>query len=99
MGTQNNEMTVEEYKCLQRVFSNASCITDWGEMIGNVAAGLKARAALADPDCWDMGNLSSEVYREQNFFELLCVLNSIHDNHNGNIRLPDLTEMKKGGES
>lgn len=88
METTNYKITEEQYKSLDRGLSGVECIQNWGEMIGNIAAGLKARAAIQDPDCFDSTTLSEEVFREQNLFELLSVLQSIHEKNNGFLELP-----------
>ena len=89
METRNYTITEEQYASLERALKGVECIQNWGEMIGNIAAGLKARAAIQDPDCYDSTTLSEEVFREQNLFELLSVLHSIHENNNGYLELPE----------
>lgn len=88
METRNYEITEEEYNSLQRALKGVECIQNWGEMIGNIAVGLKARAAMQDPDCFDAATFSDEAWREQNLFELLSVLQSIHEKNNGFLELP-----------
>lgn len=94
MEAKNYEITEEQYKLLQRGLGGVAAIQDWGEMIGNIAAGLKARAAIQDPDCFDAVSLSTEVWREQNLFELLSVFQSIHEQNNGMLNLPEFPPTK-----